>query len=112
MHSNELSRRIEFDLKSPASAVTLNNPSNELHHSRPIRQDSRASHLSSIDNEGRISFDGEQCLSRLILGQLENEWNEVIENWSVYRKKKSTRIKVNELFTDTSFINGSPCFRN
>ena len=77
----------------------MNSQSPELHH-RSVRQNSSAStHQTIIENEGRtgpmllLAWPIEFVL--IYRGQLENEWNDVIEHWSTYRKKKSQQIKVN-----------------
>jgi hypothetical protein len=80
----EENRRIEIDLKSPTSAILnpqVNIRSSELHHKQG-RQDSISSDLSNLTTDSE--------------GNLENEWivwNKLINQWSMYTKKKSIWIK-------------------
>ncbi|CAF0835245.1 unnamed protein product [Adineta steineri] len=80
----EENRRIEYDLKSPANAPQnniVNTRSPELHH-KQIRQDSISSDASNltVDNDGNLENEW-------------NTWNRIINNWTIYMKKKPQWIK-------------------
>ncbi|CAF4183124.1 unnamed protein product [Rotaria socialis] len=80
----EENRRIEYDLKSPASATlkpTVNIHSYELHHKQG-QQDSISSDLSHLTIDGNDNSENEWMI-----------WNKLINNWSTYMKQNPTWIK-------------------
>ncbi|CAF3535619.1 unnamed protein product [Rotaria sordida] len=80
----EENRRIEYDLKSPASAILkpiVNTHSPELHHKQG-RKDSISSDLSNLTIDSDGNLDNEWVI-----------WNKLVNNWSLYMKKKSIWIK-------------------
>ncbi|CAF3744061.1 unnamed protein product [Rotaria sp. Silwood1] len=77
-------RRIEYDLKSAASAILkplVNKRSPELHHKQG-RKDSISSDLSNLTIDSDGNLDNEWVI-----------WNKLVNNWPVYMKKKSIWIK-------------------
>ncbi|CAF3543864.1 unnamed protein product [Adineta steineri] len=81
----EENRRIEYDLKSPTSAILnpiTNTRSPELHHNQGQQLDSISTEINNLT----IDKDG----------NLENEWvvwNRIINNWSMTMKKNPIWIK-------------------
>ncbi|CAF3794275.1 unnamed protein product [Rotaria sordida] len=80
----EANRRIEYDTKSPVN--TTQNPlanlrSPESYHEQ-LRQDSVSSDLSNVTTDSDANLENEWII-----------WNKIINNWSIYIKKKPQWIK-------------------
>ncbi|CAM4771760.1 unnamed protein product [Rotaria magnacalcarata] len=80
----EENRRIEYDLKSPASTTlkpTVNIDAYELHHEQG-QQDSISGDLSHLTIDNNDNSENEWMT-----------WNKLINNWSTYMKQNPTWIK-------------------
>lgn len=82
-----LFRRIADDLKSPTHPIQtiITNPRSPELHRKQTRQDSISSDMSVLTTDSD--------------GNLENEWvvwNKIVNNWSMYLKRKPQWIRVGD----------------